>query len=70
MLLRSIREQEESSLARRVLEQQWEMGWPGLSQEVTEICNNIGIGDVNYEFISKDEIKDSILHHHHETLMN
>ena len=56
-LLKSIKEQEESSISRMVLEEQQKMGWPGLSMEVSVICKTIGIKDVNCEKVSKTEEK-------------
>ena len=40
------------------------MEWPGLWREVTEICNEIGIPDVNDEVVSKTDIKTAIVNHH------
>ena len=40
------------------------MGWPGLWQEVKDICEEIGIIDVNEEPVSKVEIKKAIFDHH------
>ena len=40
------------------------MGWPGLWQEVKDICEEIGITDVNEETVSKVEIKKAIFDHH------
>ena len=46
LLVEAIMEQEEDCLAREVLEEQVRMGWPGLAQEVQEICKEIGLPDV------------------------
>ena len=40
------------------------MGWPGLWSEVKEICEEIGIKDVNEEFVPSIEIKKAIFDHH------
>ena len=40
------------------------MGWPGLWKEVSEICKEVGIPDVNEVWVSKYEIKKSIFRHH------
>ena len=46
MTARSILSQEDS-LARRVYDQQRAMGWPGLSAEVSDICKQVGLEDMN-----------------------
>ena len=43
LLILAIRQQGEDVLARQVLEEQVELGLPGLGQEVTNICSKIGL---------------------------
>ena len=43
ILILAIQEAEEDTLARRLLEEQVTMGWPGLSKEGSEICQKIGL---------------------------
>ena len=38
-------------------------GWPGLGEEVADICMKIGIPDVNRVVVSKEDIKDTIYNH-------
>ena len=42
------------------------MGWPGLGQEVKEICQEIGLPDATSDMVSieKEAVKDAILLHH------
>ena len=47
MLVRHLRSLEEGSLARSVLEEQQEKGWPGLAKETATICEELGIEDCN-----------------------
>ena len=60
LLVKSIKEKEENSLARRVLEQQVAMGWLGLATEAAYICRKIGLRNVCIETVSKEDIKDNI----------
>ena len=39
-------------------------GWPGLSEEVTEICKQLDIPDVNDVLITKASLKKAIIYHH------
>ena len=56
MLVRRIRKQELSCLARPVYEKQLKLGLPGLAREVTEICQAISIPDVNFYRVQNDNI--------------
>ena len=60
LLVKAIRTQEEGLLAREVLEEQLAMGFPGLGQEVTELCRELGLPDATTEDVQKDEIKEAI----------
>ena len=40
-------------------------GWPGLGQEVTDICTQLNITDVNNTFVAKSVIKEAIFNHHY-----
>ena len=59
MLLTRIKSQAPSSLARQVYEESTSKGWPGLGEEVTYICKEIGIADVNDVEVSKNGIKNA-----------
>ena len=43
-------------------------GWPGLAMEVTDICNQVGIPDLNNVIVSKEETKAAIIDHHYKDL--
>ena len=52
------------TLVKRVYMEGKMMGWPGLWQEVKEICYEVGIPDVNDVVVSKTDIKTTIVNHH------
>ena len=64
MLLIRIKSQNMKTLSRQVYEECKAREWPGLGEEVTEICREIDISDVNEVVVSKEEIKDAIWNHH------
>ena len=68
LLLLKIKHQETTSLSRQVYEQGRANGWPGLAMEVTDICNQLGIPDLNNVHVSKEEIKAAIIDHHYNDL--
>ena len=43
----------ETSLAKEIYEEQKEQGWPGLAKEVSEICQKVGLDNVNEHEVSK-----------------
>ena len=65
MLLVRIKSQDKSSLSRQVFEESHARGWPGLGEEVSQICREIGIPDVNDVCVNKEEIKTAIWNHHY-----
>ena len=44
------------------------MGWPGLWQEISDICQEVGIPDKNLTEVSTWNIKQAIFHHHLENM--
>ena len=58
----------ENSLAKEVYQEQRQHDWPGLAQEVTEICKEVGIEDVNDKEVSKETIEEGIFYHHYKEL--
>ena len=62
LLVLAIWEQEDSCLARQVLQEQVRMGWPGLAREVRDICHKIGLPDATIEeqIIEKEAVKEAI----------
>ena len=69
-LVQAIRRQEEGGLAKEVLEEQLSMGFPGLGQEVTQICRELGLPDASRQEVDKEEIKEGIQVHHLKALKN
>ena len=60
LLIQAIGGQEEGNLAREVLEEQLQMGGPGLAQEVTHICKRLSLPDASREDVSKEDIKKAV----------
>ena len=58
----------EDTLCRQIYEEEKIKGWPGLSIEVSKICAEIGIPDVNHEYVPKYEIKKEIFKNHYEDM--
>jgi hypothetical protein len=56
------------SLCRQVYEEGRANGWPGLWREVSQICEELGIPDINDVYVSKTDIKKAILDHHYVDL--
>ena len=65
-LLIRIKRHETDVLCRQVYEQGRANGWPGLGMEVSQICQEIGIEDINDFYISKLEIRDALHNHHYK----
>ena len=65
MLLKRIKGQKTDSLSKQILEDQKSNKWPGLSQEVTNICEEINIPDIKDCEISAREIKQAVFDHHY-----
>jgi hypothetical protein len=53
----------ENGLAKEVLEEQIQFGWPGLAKEVEEICNEIGVPNANVNILSKNSINLALRNH-------
>ena len=53
MLMRRIKNQSLGTLSRKVLEEQKQRKWPGLTREVSSICQQIGLGNLNEKDINK-----------------
>ena len=58
----------EDTLCKQIYEEEKMKGWPGLSKEVSKICADIGIPDVNHKYVPKKEIKQAIFRHHYEDM--
>ena len=57
MLIHHIKNMENGTLAKQVYSEQMENGWPGLAKEVTVICKELDIEDINYSSISKNRLQ-------------
>ena len=68
LLMKRIQNQSLDVLSRKILEEQKSHDWPGLSKEVTTICEQIGLSDINDNDISVTMIKKAVLNHHYEGL--
>lgn len=63
-----LQQQDVSSLARQVYEQQLALGWPGLAEEVSQICKTVGLPDVNFSKVKKEKVQEMIYYHHYKDL--
>ena len=50
--------------AKEILKEQYHNNWGGLTEEVSMICETVGLKNVCEVFLSRDEVKDAMLHHH------
>ena len=53
---------QDRGLAKEILDEQVAMGWPGLTKEVEEICEEIGVKNASKEIISKEELEEAIFY--------
>ena len=58
----------ENSLAKEVYEEQRNNDWPGLAKEVTEICREVGIEDVNEKEEPREKVEEGIFYHHYREM--
>ena len=58
MMILFIRDLDEETLARRTLDYQQSMGWPGLAAEAKQICLELGIEDCNLTRLNKKKYKE------------
>ena len=63
-VLMRIRNHSEDTLCIQIYEEGELREWPGLGQEVKEICKTLYIPDNNKEFIPKHVVKNAVVHHH------
>ena len=68
MLLLRIKSQDRSSLSRQVYEESCARGWPGLGEEVSQICKEIDLPDVNNVWVTKEEIQIAVRNHHYKDM--
>ena len=67
-LLMRIRNHNEDALCKQIYEQGKSKGWPGLSKEVSKICEIINIPDVNETVLPKPVIKRAVFKHHYDEM--
>ena len=63
--MKRIKGQKTESLSKKILEEQRSNKWPGLSREVTHICEELNIPDINNCEISALEIRKAVFDHHY-----
>ena len=68
-LITAIRRMKEG-LAKQVYEEQVLNGWPGLAQEVSDICTTIGIPDANFNLVNKKEVSLALRNHDKVEILN
>ena len=70
LLVIRIKNHEPDTLCRQVYEEGRKRSWPGLAKEVSDICETIGIEDVNIVMVSKTEVKEAIFKHHYSDMIS
>ena len=68
LLLMQIRSHDTDTLCRLIYEEGKSRGWPRLGQEVTDICQNLNIPDVNHNLVPKSVVKEAIFEHHYSEM--
>ena len=68
LLLMRIRNHDQDTLCRQIYEEGNSKGWPGLANEVSDICSTIDIPDVNEISVPKSVLKKAIMNHHYGEL--
>ena len=63
-----IRNHDQDTLCRQIYEEGNSKGWPGLANEVSDICSTIDIPDVNEISVPKSVLKKAIMNHHYGEL--
>ena len=68
LLLIRIRNHSEDTLCRKIYEEGKLRKWPGLGQEVKEICEILNIPDVNKEHVPKTVVKEAVFNNHYKEM--
>ena len=68
LLLKRISRLEEGSLAKIMCQEANENDWPGLNEEVRNICNEIKLKDIGKYEISKTEIQEAVFNSHYNDM--
>ena len=69
LLLMRIKKHNVNTLCRKIYEEGKKNSWQGLGQEVAEICNVLGIADVNNTEISKRDVRETIFENHYNNMI-
>ena len=51
---------QEENYAREILQEQLNNGWDGLTKEVQEICEQVGLPDACQQYVSKEEVEEAM----------
>ena len=55
-------------MAKEIYTEQLQHDWRGLAREVKEICEEIGVSNINEEDVSKEELEDGIYYHNYKEM--
>ena len=69
-LLKRIKKQGAHSLSGQILQEQRDKNWPGLAREVSEICEELSIPDINIHHIPDSQIKKAVYNHHYNKMID
>ena len=58
------REKDKENYARDILKEQLEHGWTGLTTEVAEICQRVGVPNVRETDINREKVDEAMVNHH------
>ena len=70
LLLIQIKALPEGSLAKITYIEAESKGWPGLGQEVRQICTAIGLPDINQHQVGKKDVQKAITASHYKNMMS
>ena len=70
LLLIRIKALPDGSLAKIVYEEAESRGWPGLGKEVRQICQSLGLPDINKHNVSKTDVKKAIQKDHYKDMLS
>ena len=70
--INSVKEMEDTSLAKQIFTEQVKYGWPGLAQEAIDICETLGLPNIVHQEIPqrkwKKIVKDACITHYDEEI--
>ena len=52
------------SYARDILKEQYNNGWGGITQEVVDICLEVGLKNACEEYVSREDVREAMMYHH------